>query len=199
MGESVAQILAALEIAADRGLALPLVYNTGGYDSLPALELLDGVVDIYMPDFKYADAETARRYSGAEDYPEVAKAALREMHRQVGDLTLDGRGVARRGLLVRHLVLPNDLAGTAEVVAFLAQLSPLTYLNIMGQYRPTFQSHLYASLNRPVNNNTAAFRPAPKPATPQQSSFVPPEPTYHPISYGARSNTTDSTDKHYDA
>jgi len=142
------QILRALPIAVDGGLNLPLVYNCGGYESLHALRLLDGVVDIYMPDFKYADAETAKRYSGAEDYPEVAKAALREMHRQVGDLALDGRGVARRGLLVRHLVLPNDLAGTAEVVAFLAQLSPLTYLNIMGQYRPCYRAQDHPPLAR---------------------------------------------------
>ncbi len=141
-------ILQALPNAIESGLNLPLVYNCGGYESLPALRLLDGIVDIYMPDFKYADEETARRYSGVENYPDVARAALREMHRQVGDLTLDGRGVARRGLLVRHLVLPNDLAGTAEVVAFLAQLSPRTYLNIMGQYRPCYRALEHPSLAR---------------------------------------------------
>jgi putative pyruvate formate lyase activating enzyme len=142
------QILRALPIAIEGGLTLPLVYNCGGYESLQALRLLDGIVDIYMPDFKYADAETAKRYSGVEDYPGVAKAALREMHRQVGDLTLDGRGVARRGLLVRHLVLPNDLAGTAEAVTFLAQLSPNTYLNIMGQYRPSYRALEHPPLAR---------------------------------------------------
>jgi len=142
------QFLRALPTAIQSGLNLPLVYNCGGYESRQALRLLDGIVDIYMPDFKYADAETAKRYSGVEDYPGVAKAALREMHRQVGDLTLDGRGVARRGLLVRHLVLPNDLAGTAETVAFLAQLSPLTYLNVMGQYRPCYHAREYPALAR---------------------------------------------------
>jgi putative pyruvate formate lyase activating enzyme len=101
-----------------------------------------------MPDFKYANAETAKRYSGVGDYPTQAKTALREMHRQVGDLALDGRGVARRGLLVRHLVLPNDLAGTMEVVTFLAQLSPNTYLNVMGQYRPCYGAYQHPPLAR---------------------------------------------------
>ena len=142
------QILRALPIAIEGGLNLPLVYNCGGYESLQALRVLDGIVDIYMPDFKYTDAETAKRYSGVENYPGVAKAALCEMHRQVGDLTVDGRGVARRGLLVRHLVLPSDLAGTAEAVAFLAQLSPLTYLNIMGQYRPCYRAREHPPLAR---------------------------------------------------
>jgi putative pyruvate formate lyase activating enzyme len=154
------QILQSLPVAIEGGLRLPLVYNCGGYESLPALRLLDGIVDIYMPDFKYADAETALRYSGVEDYPDVAEAALREMHRQVGDLALDERGVARRGLLVRHLVLPNDLAGTAEVVEFLAQLSPRTYLNIMGQYRPCYRAREHPPLaRRPSADEMArAFR-----------------------------------------
>ena len=142
------QILQALPLAIESGLNLPLVYNCGGYESVQALRILDGIVDIYMPDFKYTDAETAKRYSGVENYPRVAKAALREMHRQVGDLAMDGRGVARRGLLVRHLVLPSDLAGTAEAVAFLAQLSPLTYLNIMGQYRPCYRALEHPPLAR---------------------------------------------------
>ncbi len=108
----VPQVLAALDIAAGEGLTLPLVYNTGGYDSLDTLRRLEGIVDIYMPDFKYASGEVADRLSGAPDYPEVARAALTEMHRQTGDLVLDAAGVARRGLLVRHLVLPGDQAGT---------------------------------------------------------------------------------------
>jgi putative pyruvate formate lyase activating enzyme len=141
-------LLQALPIAIEGGLTLPLVYNCGGYESLETLRLLDGVVDIYMPDFKYADADVAKRYSGVENYPGVAKAALREMHRQVGDLTLDTGGVARRGLLVRHLVLPADLAGTSEVVTFLAQLSPNTYLNVMGQYRPCYRAHEHSPLAR---------------------------------------------------
>lgn len=117
----VAQILAAVAIAARRGLRLPLVYNTGGYDSPEALALLDGVIDIYMPDMKYGDSETARQYSKVRNYWEVNQAAVREMHRQVGDLQIDGRGLARRGLLVRHLVLPGDITNTENVLAFLAR------------------------------------------------------------------------------
>ena len=144
----VPQILQALPIAVDGGLRVPLVYNCGGYESLETLRLLDGAFDIYMPDFKYADAGVAKRYSKVESYPEVAKAAFREMHRQVGDLTMDGRGIARRGLLVRHLVLPNDLAGTGEIVRFLAGLSKDTYVNIMDQYRPCYRAHEDPSLTR---------------------------------------------------
>lgn len=147
----VAQILTALVIAARRGLRLPLVYNTGGYDSPTALRLLDGVVDIYMPDMKYADARAALHLSKAKDYPAVNRRAVKEMHRQVGDLQLDERGIARRGLLVRHLVLPNGLAGTEEIVRFLAEeISPNTYLNLMAQYRPAFHAHTFPQLARPV-------------------------------------------------
>jgi len=144
----VPQILRALPIALNGGLRVPLVYNCGGYESLETLRLLNGVVDIYMPDFKYADAAVAKRYSKVENYPEVARVAFREMHRQVGDLTMDGRGIARRGLLVRHLVLPNDLAGTGEVVRFLADLSKDTYVNIMDQYKPCYRAHEYPPLTR---------------------------------------------------
>ncbi len=144
----VPQILRALPIALEGGLQVPLVYNSGGYESLETLRLLDSVFDIYMPDFKYADADVAKRYSKVENYPEIAKAAFREMHRQVGDLVLDRRGVARRGLLVRHLVLPNNLAGTSEVVRFLAELSKDTYVNIMTQYRPCHRAHEYPALAR---------------------------------------------------
>jgi len=147
----VPQILAALLIAAEAGLRLPLVYNTGGYDSLKTLQLLDGVVDIYMPDMKYSNAETARKYSKIENYPAVNQAAMKEMHRQVGDLVLDERGVALRGLLVRHLVLPEGLAGTAEVVRFLAdEVSKNTYLNVMAQYRPCHKAHELPPLNRRI-------------------------------------------------
>jgi len=144
----VAQILEALFIAAHEGLHLPLVYNTGGYDSLETLTLLDGVVDIYMPDMKYADADVALRYSGIPDYPAINQAAVREMHRQVGDLTLDERGIATHGLLVRHLVLPEGLAGTDEIVRFLAALSPQTYLNLMDQYRPCYRAYTLPPLDR---------------------------------------------------
>lgn len=133
----VAQILGAVCIAAERGLRLPLVWNTGGFDSLETLRLLDGVVDIYMPDMKYADSEMARRYSKVVAYAEVNRAAVKEMHRQVGDLVLDARGLARRGLLVRHLILPSSIAGTEEVMRFLGQeVSPRTWVNLMDQYRP---------------------------------------------------------------
>jgi putative pyruvate formate lyase activating enzyme len=144
-------ILEALELATAKGLHLPLVYNTGGYDSVETLKLLDSVVDIYMPDMKYTDATIAEELSGIKDYPETNKAAVKEMHRQVGDLQLDKQGVARRGLLVRHLVLPNGLAGTGEVVKFLArEVSTNTYLNIMAQYRPCYHALDIPKLNRPL-------------------------------------------------
>jgi putative pyruvate formate lyase activating enzyme len=146
----VPQILAATQIAAERGLRIPLLYNTGGYDSLDTLALLDGVIDIYMPDMKYADPAIAERYSRVPGYPAINQAAVREMYRQVGDLTLDERGIARRGLLVRHLVLPEGLAGTAQVVAFLAGLSRDTYLNVMAQYRPCYQAYDLPPLDRPI-------------------------------------------------
>jgi len=145
----VAEILEALVIAVDHGLRLPLVYNTGGYDSPEALAMLDGVIDIYMPDMKYSDRLVARTLSKIGGYPQVNQDAVREMHRQVGDLMLDSRGIAQRGLLVRHLVLPEGLAGTAEVVRFLAEeISPLTYLNLMDQYRPAFNAHNHPPLNQ---------------------------------------------------
>jgi putative pyruvate formate lyase activating enzyme len=153
----VPQILAGLLLAAEAGLRLPLVYNTGGYDSLKTLALLDGVVDIYMPDAKYADPEVGRRYSKISQYPAVNQAALREMHRQVGDLTMDERGVAQRGLLVRHLVLPDDLAGTAEVVRFLRdEISPQTYINVMAQYRPCYRAYELPPLDRRLSNQEYA-------------------------------------------
>lgn len=136
----VPQILDALTLAVERGLRLPLVYNTGGYDSLSTLRLLEGVIDIYMPDAKYADSEVAGRLSAAPDYPQVMQQAIAEMHRQVGDLQIDDDGVARRGLLVRHLVLPEGMAGTAEVMQFLAGLSTNTYVNVMAQYRPCHEA-----------------------------------------------------------
>ena len=147
----VAQILEAVLVAAREGLRLPLVYNTGGYDSPEALALLDGVIDIYMPDIKYGDSENARRYSHARDYWEVNQAAVREMHRQVGDLRLDEQGLAWRGLLVRHLVLPGDLANTEKVLAFVAEaISPNTYVNVMDQYRPCYRAYDLPPLDRPI-------------------------------------------------
>lgn len=150
----VAQILEALAVAAGEGLRLPLVYNTGGYDALPTLKLLDGVVDIYMPDFKFADAEAAERFSSAPQYPTVARAAIREMHRQVGDLVIDDHGVARRGLILRHLVMPGRPNDTREIMRFMAQeISPDTYVNVMGQYRPAHLAEEYPELNRPLTRS----------------------------------------------
>jgi putative pyruvate formate lyase activating enzyme len=147
----VAQILQATLIAAREELKLPLVYNTGGYDSPEALTLLDGVVDINMPDMKYGDSAMAHRYSHVRDYWEVNRAAVREMHRQVGVLKLDGNGLACRGLLVRHLVLPSGLAGTEKVLEFIArEISRQTYLNLMDQYHPCYRATEYAELSRPI-------------------------------------------------
>ena len=132
----VPQILEALPRAIAGGLRLPIVYNTSAYDSLGSLALLDGVIDIYMPDFKYWSPRSAAKILKAKDYPEVARAAIREMHRQVGDLVCDGDGLARRGLLVRHLVMPDAADDTAEIMRWLHELSPATYVNVMDQYRP---------------------------------------------------------------
>ncbi len=143
-------IVEALIEAVPRGLRLPLVYNTGGYDAVPTLELLEDIVDIYMPDFKYMDSESAREMSGAEDYPVAAMAALREMHRQRGDLHIDDEGLAHRGLLVRHLILPNNRAATDRVLAFLADLSKNTYVNLMDQYRPEYRARECFDLRRRI-------------------------------------------------
>jgi putative pyruvate formate lyase activating enzyme len=150
----VPQIIEALPLAIEAGLRVPLVYNTSAYDSLESLALMDGIVDIYMPDFKYWDGEMARKYSRAPDYPEVARRTIKEMHRQVGDLVLDEQGLARRGLLIRHLVMPHDIAGTLEVARWIAQeLSPNTYVNVMPQYYPTgkVSSRDFAEINRRVS------------------------------------------------
>jgi putative pyruvate formate lyase activating enzyme len=145
-------ILEALELAAGKGLDRPLVYNSGGYDSVETLKLLDGIVDIYMPDMKYSDEKTAEQLSSIRDYPRVNRAAIKEMHRQVGDLQIDDQGIAQRGLLVRHLVLPSGLAGTKESVQFLAQeVSVNTYLNVMSQYHPCYKAFDLPPLNRPVS------------------------------------------------
>ncbi len=147
----VPQILKALPIAIEAGLRVPLVYNTSGYDAVETLELLDGIVDIYMPDFKFAQAAPAEEYCAAPDYPEAARRAIKEMHRQVGDLVLGSDGIARRGLLVRHLVLPEDLAGTRQVMHFLAtEVSKHTYVNIMDQYYPSGEISLRSPLGRRI-------------------------------------------------
>lgn len=147
----VPQILEALVEATEMGLSVPLVYNSGGYDSVETLRLLDGIFDIYMPDAKYGTDAAAKKYSDAADYTGVMKAAILEMHRQVGPLEVGDDGVAVRGLLVRHLVLPENLAGTAEVVRFLAEeVSPETYLNVMAQYHPCYRAHQFPELSRPI-------------------------------------------------
>jgi len=136
----VPMILGALEIAVGKGLSIPLVYNCGGYESVETLRLLDGIVDIYMPDIKFADSKIGFRYTKARNYFQKAKAAVREMHRQTGDLVMDSSGLALRGLLVRHLVLPNNLAGTRKVLEFIASVSKNTYINIMDQYHPCYKA-----------------------------------------------------------
>ncbi|HEX6209886.1 MAG TPA: radical SAM protein, partial [Methylomirabilota bacterium] len=147
----VAQFLEALPLAVAGGLRLPLVYNTSGYDSAEALALLDGVIDIYLPDMKYGDSTVARRHSKVPDYLEVNRAAVREMYRQVGELTVDQHGIARRGLLIRHLVLPGGLAGTERVLQFISQeLSPGVSVNVMGQYQPYFKAPQHPPLDRPL-------------------------------------------------
>ena len=146
-----------MHIAVAKGLRLPLVYNTSGYDSLRSIELLDGVVDIYMPDFKFWDHDAARRLLLAEDYPDRAREVFRAMHHQTGDLTFDEEGIALRGLLVRHLVMPEGLAGTRQVMRFLArEISPDTFVNIMGQYSPAAQvvrkPDQYADIGRRISH-----------------------------------------------
>ena len=159
----VPQIVKALFLARKKGLRLPIVYNTGGYDSKEILKILDGLIDIYMPDLKYSDDKIALKYSRVPDYFERAKEAVKEMHRQVGDLKLEVEdkkikisergieGIALRGLLVRHLVLPNNLAGSKKIFEFLAkEISPNTFINIMDQYYPHYQAHRLPEINRPI-------------------------------------------------
>lgn len=145
----VPQWLEALALTMEGGFSLPVVYNTGGYDAVSTLQLLDGVVDIYMPDLKFMNGEVAERLAQAPDYPKTAKQAIHEMHRQVGDLEIDAHGVARRGLLVRHLVMPHNLAGSDEALRFLAdEISRSTYVNIMGQYHPCHEAWKVNELRR---------------------------------------------------
>ena len=147
----VPQIIAAVMIAVKAGLYIPLVYNSGGYDSLTMLALLDGIIDIYMPDMKYGNSTLAQKYPKIPNYPIVNQATVKEMHRQVGDLIIGRNGLAVRGLLVRHLVLPESLAGTKEIVNFLAEeISKDTYLNLMDQYKPSYHAGQYPELNRPI-------------------------------------------------
>ena len=147
----VPQVIEAVALAVDNGLSLPIVYNTSAYDSLESLELLDGIVDIYMPDFKYWSAESSARYLKAQDYATAARAAIKEMHRQVGSLKMDAEGLAMRGVLIRHLVMPGGLDETRSILQWIAsELGTDTYINIMGQYRPTGRvcAEHYPEINR---------------------------------------------------
>jgi len=150
----VPQIVEALPQAIERGLSIPLVYNSGGYDCVETLQLLEGIIDIYMPDIKFFDQHAASRYGKAPDYPAVVRAAVKEMYRQVGDLRLDRQGHARRGLLVRHLVMPHDRTGPAQIMEFLArEVSPHTYVNIMDQYQPCGSIGAFPELARRITDD----------------------------------------------
>lgn len=146
----------AIVLARRQGCTIPMVYNCGGYESVPTLRLLQGLIDIYMPDFKWADAETGLKYSGVKNYPQVARAALREMYRQVGRLRVDDRGVAQKGVLVRHLVMPNDLARSRQVIQIVAATAPGCAINVMGQYRPEYRACEYAELAGRVDHGHVA-------------------------------------------
>jgi putative pyruvate formate lyase activating enzyme len=153
----VPQILEALLPAIEGGLHVPLVYNTGAYDTVDTLKLLDGIIDIYMPDFKFWEKRHAKTYCAADNYPEIARAAIAQMHAQVGDLAIDEDGIAQRGLLVRHLVMPGDIAGTGEIMHFLAhQISPDTYVNVMDQYHPCFEAERDRTINRRITREEFA-------------------------------------------
>ena len=146
----VPQIVEAIYLAAKKGLKIPIVYNTNAYDSVETLKLLDGIVDIYLPDFKYWDAKMAVRYSRAPRYPEHAKKAIKEMHRQVGDLIVED-GIALRGLIIRHLVLPNNIAGSLEILKWIREeLGPNVHISLMAQYYPANKAYKYPELNRPI-------------------------------------------------
>lgn len=148
------QIVDALIIAIDKGLQLPLVYNCGGYESVETLKLLEGIIDIYMPDIKYSRNETAEKYSHIKNYWDVVRRAVKEMYKQVGDLKISKRGIAQRGLLIRHLILPNNISGSKEVIDFIAgEISKETYLNLMDQYYPAFNAGKYDELNRRISKN----------------------------------------------
>lgn len=150
----VPQIISALAIAVEKGLEIPIVYNCGGYESVETLKLLEDIVDIYMPDIKYSNNETASQLSGIKNYWDVAQSAVIEMHRQVGDLHINRRGIAKRGLLIRYLVLPNDLAGSEKVIDFVAdRISKDTYINIMDQYYPAYKANSFNELNRRITND----------------------------------------------
>lgn len=155
----VPQLLEALILAVEHGLRIPIVYNSSGYDKKETLETLDGIIDIYMPDFKFWDEKWSERFCQAPDYREVAVTAIEEMHRQVGDLIIDDQGIALKGLLVRHLVMPNNIAGTPHILSFIAkEISTNTYVNVMDQYRPCGNAHEDEFINQPLT--VRAFKEA---------------------------------------
>lgn len=141
-------IVRAIRYALEKGMKIPIVWNCSGYENLEVIRQLEGIVDIYMPDIKYGDSEPAKKYSNAPDYFERCQEAVEEMYRQVGDLKINSKGVAEKGLLIRHLVLPNNLAGSEKVLKFIAGISKNTYVNIMDQYRPCGNADLYPEINR---------------------------------------------------
>jgi putative pyruvate formate lyase activating enzyme len=145
------QIVASLPEAIEMGLSLPLVYNCSGYESIEVIRLLEGVIDIYMPDAKYMDEKFSKQFSDAPDYPEIIRKVLREMHRQVGDLKTNAQGIAEKGLLIRHLVMPGGIASSQAVLKFIAEeISSHSYVNIMDQYRPEYQAYEYSEISRRI-------------------------------------------------
>jgi putative pyruvate formate lyase activating enzyme len=151
---AVPQILEALIIATEKGLNIPLVYNSGGYDKPETLKLLEGIIDIYMPDFKFWDSKTAEKYTEVNNYSETARKALKEMYRQVGNLSINNRGIAVKGLLVRHLVMPHNIAGTEEIARFIAEeISEDTYVNIMNQYYPYYRAKKFQEINTRITKS----------------------------------------------
>jgi putative pyruvate formate lyase activating enzyme len=146
------QIVASLPEAIEKGLRVPIVYNCSGYESIEVIRLLEGVVDIYMPDVKYMDGKHSKKFSNAPDYPEIIREVLKEMHRQVGDLIANSEGIAERGLLIRHLVMPNGAASSEAVLRFIAEeISVHSYVNIMDQYRPEYRAHECPEINRRIS------------------------------------------------
>ena len=149
----VPQIVASLPEAIEMGLRLPIVYNCSGYESIEVIRLLEGIVDIYMPDVKFMNGEYSEKFCNAPDYPEVIKKVLKEMHRQVGDLTCNSDGIAEKGLLIRHLVMPREVASSEEVLRFIAEeISVHSYVNIMEQYRPEYRADEYPEINRRITH-----------------------------------------------
>ena len=147
----VPQLLKALYVAVGKGLKIPIVYNTSSYDSIETLKLLDGVVDIYLPDIKYLSNSYGRKYSKVKNYPEITKKAIKEMFRQVGNLKTDENGIAYKGVLIRHLVLPENISTSKEVIDFISSICPDAHINIMSQYRPYYKAYMFKELNKPID------------------------------------------------